>query len=286
MDRRPADIWDGVGGCPSSRGEGMVVGIIDSGANWGHVSFADPSSGVLGHDHVNPYGQQLGLCSEPEVECNDKLVGVYDFVEDLPDTEVVEEFNNGRDNGQHGAHVASTVAGNAVQGGPVRDSVVSLSGVAPNANIVSYRVCFAGDPDDPEDDGCINSQIVRPSNQAIEDSVDVINMSLGGGQYPSWSGSARLAYLNAYQAGIFVATSASNNGPGRRQHPQSGQCALADGGGQRHAQPHFRHHPDHLQRRRHAAAGRSERRQCHHPGADAPADRACKGLRQCAVRRG
>jgi subtilisin family serine protease len=205
-------IWEGQGSLPSSRGEGVVVGIIDSGANWGHVSFDDPSSGPFSYNHSNPYGQQLGLCSDPEVQCNDKLVGVYDFVQDLANTEVVEENTKGRDNGQHGAHVASTVAGNPVTV-TLFGSQVELSGVAPNANIVSYRVCFAGDPDDPDDDGCINSQIVQAINQAIEDEVDVINMSLGGGQFSSWVDNLALAYLNAYSAGIFVATSASNAGP-------------------------------------------------------------------------
>ena len=44
---------------------------------------ADPGEGGgSGWDHVNPLGRQLGLCSENEVLCNDKLVGVYDFVVD------------------------------------------------------------------------------------------------------------------------------------------------------------------------------------------------------------
>lgn len=205
-------VWNGEGSLPISRGEGVIVGIIDSGANWDHISFADPSSGVFGHDHTNPYGSQLGLCSDPDVECNDKLVGVYDFVQDNPNTDTVEEFNNGRDNGEHGAHVASTVAGNPASIG-LGNSILPVSGVAPNANVISYRVCFAGDPDDPDDDGCFNSQIVEAINQAIADEVDVINMSLGGGQFSPWQDSLAEAYLNAYAAGIFVATSASNAGP-------------------------------------------------------------------------
>ena len=52
-----------------------------------------------------PMAHQLGLCSRSEVLCNDKLVGVYDFVEDDPGTVETEENNNGKDNSGHGSHV-------------------------------------------------------------------------------------------------------------------------------------------------------------------------------------
>jgi subtilisin family serine protease len=112
-----ADILQqGGAGFPASGGEGMVVGIFDTGINWSHPSFIDPGEGIPPEDgiwdHINPYGAELGLCSEADVLCNDKLVGVYDFVVDDPDTDVVEESSNGKDISGHGSHVASVVAGN------------------------------------------------------------------------------------------------------------------------------------------------------------------------------
>lgn len=215
-------IWNGAGGVTPNRGEGIVVGIIDSGINWDHPSFADPGEGLANsspevYDHTNPYGEQLGLCSQPDVLCNDKLVGVYDFVEDNPNTTVVEENNNGFDNGAHGAHTAGTTAGNPGlvsfqgSGGPRE-----YSGIAPNANVISYRVCFAGDPNDPDDDACLVSDTIAAVNQAIRDEVDVINFSIGGGFGDPWgrSGSGALHWLSAFNSGIFVATSAGNSGPG------------------------------------------------------------------------
>jgi subtilisin family serine protease len=77
----------------------VVIGIIDSGINWNHPSFDDPAED--GYQHVNPKGSELGLCSDPAVPCNNKLVGVYDFIEDDPGTDVVEENTNGKDSG-HG----------------------------------------------------------------------------------------------------------------------------------------------------------------------------------------
>lgn len=210
------DIWNGAGFIQASRGEGVVVGVIDSGINWDHASFADPGeNGAIGqHDHENPYGQQLGLCSQAGVECNDKLVGVYDFVEDNPDTETVEENNTGRDNTNHGTHVASIAVGN-----PLNVSLLGtfrpISGVAPNANLISYRVCYAGDPDDPEDDACQTSAVLAAVDQAIADGVDVINYSAGlSVTINPWAYPTDVAFLNARDAGIYVVTSAGNSGPG------------------------------------------------------------------------
>jgi len=206
-------IWNGQSGFPADRGEGVVIGVIDSGINWDHPSFADP--GDDGYNYTNPLGTQLGLCSDPEVKCNDKLVGVYDFVEDDPSTEdVVEENTKGKDNSGHGSHVSSIAAGNVVSV-VINGSVnTTLSGVAPHANLVMYRVCYVGQPPDPDGGGCPNSLIIEAIDQAVEDGVDVINMSLGSDAINPWSpGSISMAYLNARNAGIFAVTSAGNEGP-------------------------------------------------------------------------
>ena len=210
------DIYIGNNGFSPTGGEGVVVGIIDSGVNWDHSSFFDLGEGVPpgqgDWDHVNPYGGQLGLCSDDEVKCNDKLVGVYDFVEDNPSTDVVEENNNGFDNTGHGSHVASTAAGNP-RTVSASGRLLNLAGVAPNANIISYRVCYLGDPDDPDDGGCLGSAILSAIDQAITDQVDVVNYSAGSNATDPWRSSVAIAYLNVRAAGIFVATSSGNDGP-------------------------------------------------------------------------
>ena len=208
-------IWDGSSGFSAAQGENIVVGVIDSGINWEHPSFEDPSPD--GYDHSNPLGQQLGLCSDPEVNCNDKLIGVYDFVKDDPATEdVVEENNNGRDNDLqgHGTHVASIAVGNRlniVVNGAVN---ATLSGVAPRANLITYRVCYAGEPAGHDSSGCMGSAILAAIEQAIDDGVDVINYSIGSSAANPWTSQIAKAYQSARSAGIFVATSAGNEGPG------------------------------------------------------------------------
>ncbi|MDX2417766.1 MAG: S8 family serine peptidase [Xanthomonadales bacterium] len=208
-------IYNGSAGpFPASGGEGIVVGLIDSGINWDHNSFVDPGEGSApGWDHVNPFVFQKGLCSQTDVLCNDKLVGVYDFVEDDSATDAIEENTDGKDNSGHGSHVASIAVGNPLNV-TLNGLPTVIAGVAPNANIVSYRVCFIGDATDPEDDGCQTSAIFSAIEQAITDKVDVVNYSIGTDTNDPWgNGTTTLAFLNLRAAGIFVATSAGNAGP-------------------------------------------------------------------------
>lgn len=211
-------LFNGEAGYPATGGEGVVVGVFDTGVNWDHPSFTDPGEGLPSGsglwDHVNPYGTELGLCDQTEVLCNDKLVGVYDLVEDDPDTPETEENNNGKDNGGHGSHVMSVVAGNptdvTLNGIPAR-----ISGVAPNANLISYRVCYIADEADPDDDGCQSSAILAAIDQAIADEVDVVNHSIGGSAHHPWlTFTTTYAFLNLRGAGIYAVTSAGNAGPG------------------------------------------------------------------------
>ena len=47
-------VWDGSATGTSSKGEGKIVGIIDTGINTDNPSFADV--GGDGYDHTNPWG--------------------------------------------------------------------------------------------------------------------------------------------------------------------------------------------------------------------------------------
>ena len=206
-------VWNGLSGFPSARGEGVIVGVIDSGINWEHPSFGSPSGD--GYVYSNPFNEPLGLCDDPEVQCNDKLVGVYDFVEDDPETtDVVEENTKGRDNDGHGSHVASIAVGNRVNVVLNGSADATLSGVAPRATLITYRVCYIGEPAGPDTSGCDGSAILSAIDQAVDDGVDVLNYSIGSSASNPWSvGSISRAFLAARGAGIFVVTSAGNAGP-------------------------------------------------------------------------
>lgn len=195
-------IWNGdtTGGL-ATEGEGIVIGMIDSGINSQHPSFA--AVGPLDtYVHVNPYGDGVfhGYCATNTGFCNNKLIGAYDL---YPGGSGGPEDTVG-----HGSHTSSTVAGNthnAVFTVGIKEFTRLISGVAPHANIVAYKVCSPS---------CPNSASVAAVNLAIgTDGVDVINFSISGGDSP-WTDSVDQAFLDAFAAGIFVSASAGNNGPG------------------------------------------------------------------------
>jgi subtilisin family serine protease len=129
-------IWDGVtANGTNTRGEGIVVGIIDSGINWQSPAYAAVGP-ITGHAHVNPNGAGvfLGQCLVGQVDqgrCNNKLIGIYNFA--APGT-------TGTDTNGHGSHTSSTTGGN-VWDATFANGVFQISGVAPHANVISYLAC-------------------------------------------------------------------------------------------------------------------------------------------------
>lgn len=198
---RADELWNGPG---NNRGEGVVIGVIDTGINWDHDAFADIGSD--GFDHSNPLGRQLGLCSQAVVRCNDKLIGVYDFT---------DEGTQGRDENGHGSHVASIAAGNVRSADLVAITTTvsnEVSGVAPHANIVSYKACNRGE--EGSSGSCPFDALLDALDQAAADGVDVVNYSIGGDPRDPWSNNLDgQSFLNLRQAGIVASVAAGNDGP-------------------------------------------------------------------------
>lgn len=229
-------VWDGSAGAAEYEGEGVVIGVLDTGVNTDHDSFA--ATGGDGYTVVNPLGDgnYVGDCVADASLCNSKLIGVrsYPSVTDVYDDPVfggVTRPANGEDYDGHGSHTASTAGGNVllnvpyvvpdVLAGDTSDGIVTsytfdrMSGVAPHANIISYQVCLPGSNGDTHS-GCSGAAILAGIDDAITDDVDVINYSIGpssGPLFSPWTSSTEIGFLNAQAAGIFVATSAGNSGP-------------------------------------------------------------------------
>jgi subtilisin family serine protease len=206
-------VWPSLGGSTRA-GRDVVVGVLDSGIWPEHPSFKDLGLGPFPH----AAGCEFGNGSDPVLggpfSCNRKLIGAYAFTDTYMTVMGAEpgEFCD-NDTGEcsarsadgHGTHVASTAAG-----APTTASVFGLprgrvSGMAPGARIIAYRVCL--------DLGCYSSDSVSAVEQAVIDGVDVINFSISGGADP-YSDPIELAFLDAYAAGIQVNASAGNSGPG------------------------------------------------------------------------
>lgn len=208
-----AAVW--AGGTLESRGEGVVVGVLDSGVAAAHRSFADPAPD--GHDHVNPRGQRYGLCLQTPARCNDKLIGLYDFTS--------EGSRDGSDAVGHGTHVAAIAVGNPVPLTPQPATgglALTISGVAPRAALISYKVCTR-DASNPNSSGtCPFSAILAGIEQAARDRPDIVNYSIGGDPRDPWSGvrgagaaaTIEAAFLNLRALGVLPVAAAGNAGPG------------------------------------------------------------------------
>ena len=209
-------VWNGSATGVASQGEGIIVGILDTGISAFNPSFAD--IGGDKYDHTNPLGEgvYLGQCAEANLAhyCNDKLIGIWAHEGVMDDYIPEGDDRIGIDHNGHGSHTGSTTAGNVVKNVPIYNAMGDvaeftfgqISGVAPHANIVSYQVCAA-------DTGCWSDVTALAVEHAIANGVQVLNYSVGGGASNPWYDTDSQAFLSAREAGIHVATSAGNSGP-------------------------------------------------------------------------
>ncbi|RLQ21725.1 hypothetical protein DWB85_10565 [Seongchinamella sediminis] len=218
-------IWNDVGGIDSA-GEDIIVGIIDSGIWPESSSFADTvdlseapgKSGKNKLAYSPPPANWSGSCRSgqnwSQNTCNNKLIGAQWFVEGFTANGkshlLKYEFLSARDFDGHGTHTASTAAGNAnvpvvINGQHVGEA----SGMAPRARVAAYKVCWGTGTDG----GCFSSDSVKAIDQAVADGVDVLNFSISGSRTTSLD-PVEVAFLFAADAGVFVAASAGNSGPG------------------------------------------------------------------------
>jgi uncharacterized repeat protein (TIGR01451 family) len=203
--------WDESGG-QENAGESVIVGVLDTGIWPEHPSFSDPDpSGKPYSPLASWHGTacQFGSAIPGDVPftCNNKLVGAARFMATYSALQPVlpGEYLSARDDDGHGTHTSSTAAGNAgVAASIFGISRGTISGVAPRARVAMYKVCGAA--------GCYGSDSAAAVQQAILDGVNVINFSISGGTNP-YADVVELAFLDAYNAGVFVAASAGNSGP-------------------------------------------------------------------------
>ncbi len=107
----------------------------------------------------------------------------------------------------HGTHVSGTILADGAESG--------LMGVAPEAKLLMGKVC---------DTSCSSVGISQGVNWAIEEKVDVVNMSLGG---PFMFETQ--VYQKAEDANIVIVAAAGNNGKGNLSYPAALPSTLAVG---------------------------------------------------------
>ena len=163
----------------ASYGEGVIVGVIDSGIWPESESFSDESMPPVPQRWEGKCENGTGF--DPS-NCNRKLIGPRSFSKGFQGAgkkiSNVENFNSAIDYYGHGTHTASTAIGNHVPGvsyfGYARGTA---SGMAPRAHLAMYKVHWAGELGDIG-----VTDVLAGMEQAIRDGVDIISLSLGFNQ--------------------------------------------------------------------------------------------------------
>lgn len=182
--------WARQGG-PAGAGAGVKVAIVDSGVDQGHPCFSDAG-----------YAAQTQLGDKKYT--NNKVIAARVFNNKLN--------QNGFDAkavGEHGTHVAGTVACNYNTAATVNGVTIpyGMSGVAPRALLGNYNV-FPGTVENARSEDILNAL-----EAAYADGFDVANMSLGGGSH-GIQDLLTVAVDNLDRANMVVAISNGNEGPG------------------------------------------------------------------------
>ncbi|MQL71071.1 hypothetical protein Taro_003377 [Colocasia esculenta] len=178
------DVWDA-----ANRGKGAIIGVIDSGIDYNHMSFA-------GNEILcpPPEGWKGSCYFERRPACNDKILGAT-YLRMFSPT----------DNGGHGSHVAGIAAGLPYPLTSIRaDEFGTASGAAPDAYLSIYRASST-------------CELLWSIERAIEDGVHIISISmstpvrqLSPGLYANVIAKGA---LEAVRRGILVVCAACNGGP-------------------------------------------------------------------------
>lgn len=147
-------------------GEGVTVAVIDTGVDYTHP------------DLTNAFGANKG----------------WDFVDNDGDPQETPAGDPRGASTNHGTHVAGTVAANGL-----------IKGVAPDANLLAYRVLGPGGRGTTEN-------VIAGIEKAVLDGADIMNLSLGNSlNSPDFATSIALDWAMA--EGVVAVTSNGNSGP-------------------------------------------------------------------------
>ncbi|QDK37304.1 S8 family serine peptidase [Bdellovibrio sp. NC01] len=185
-------------------GEGLRVGIIDTGIDYTHKMLGGEGTEEA-YKAVDPSKANAGFP-------NKKVVGGIDLVGTEYNTASADYRKripvpdaNPLDEAGHGSHVAGTVAGHG-------DGINTYDGVAPAADLYAIKVFGAKGSTSDEVVIAALEYAVNPSgDMKFEDQLDVVNLSLGSGY-----GSAHIMYnqaiKNLTRGGTVVVASGGNSG--------------------------------------------------------------------------
>jgi len=186
------------------KGQGMRVGIIDTGIDYTHAMF--------GGEGTEEAYKKVDPTTPNDIFPSKKVVGGIDLVgsQYIPSSIIVDQRipkpdMNPLDEAGHGTHVAGTVAG-------LGDNVNTYDGVAPAAELFAIKV-FGKKGGTGEAVIIAGLEYAADPNGDLDpsDKLDVVNLSLGG-SYGKRYNLYREAATNLVNGGIVMVASAGNSG--------------------------------------------------------------------------
>ncbi|XP_031379822.1 subtilisin-like protease SBT3.9 isoform X1 [Punica granatum] len=202
----------------STLAHNLTIGLFDGGI-W-------PESEVFNDKGLGPIPSRWkGTCDpgeffDPVRACNRKLIGARHYVKGL-EAEYVKPLNTSghgeylspRDGSGHGTH-ASTIAGGSITPGASFHGLGfgTVRGGAPSARLAMYKVCW-----NVLGGVCATADVLKAFDDAIQDGVDVISLSLAP-EIPSFSDVDKRSPIlfgsfHAVLEGIVVVCAGGNDGP-------------------------------------------------------------------------
>ncbi|PHU15396.1 hypothetical protein BC332_16601 [Capsicum chinense] len=203
----------------TNQGDGVIIGIIDSGIGWGN------NSEVFNDKGLGPIPSRWkGSCKEEDnfsatKYCNRKIIGARWYMKgmmeanDLNQTmaERLHKLSALDDNG-HGTHVAYTAAGSYVNNVKYYDlNMGTTHGGAPLARLAIYKVGWKS-----KGTSISNIDVLAAIDDAIKDGVDILSASLGGSINVADIDQSNVLGMGSFHAvshGIPFIAASGNSGP-------------------------------------------------------------------------
>jgi subtilisin family serine protease len=174
-------------------GEGIKVGVIDTGIDYNHPDLKGSYKG--GYDFVD--------------NDSDPMEATYQEWKDSGKP----EFNGSSYYTYHGTHVSGSIAASKENSSPA-----AVKGVAPDVDLYAYRVLG------PYGSGS-TAAVMAGIDKSVTDGMDVINLSLGSNINDPLNPSS-IAVNNAMLSGVVTVVAAGNTGPNEKTLGSPGSAAL------------------------------------------------------------
>jgi subtilisin family serine protease len=238
-------LFDGDRGLRSTRGldgDGVIIGIIDSGVAPEHPALRDSREAdrprlcrgswadttllgrwlcrrfkklpdVVAFEEPESWN---GVCQAgeqfTEADCNNKLIGARWFIDGALDSGPIDdgEIRSARDVDGHGTHTMTTAAGNRASASIFGTSLGDIEGIAPKARVAAYKACWLRPGATRA--SCNTSDLVNAIDAAVADGVDIISYSIGS-SLRRVTAPDDIALLAATKAGVLAVVAAGNDGP-------------------------------------------------------------------------